>query len=276
MAGAAVRYGVETAAALGAELHVVHVTEGGHEAQRQGWLAEWEKGVEVHQLSISGRAAEGIVQCAGLIDADLILMPSRGYGFFRRLWAGSTTLEVLQATERPVWVVKPRQMGARQGFRCTRILCGIEFGDDAGHVLRSAGQWAERFGGRLLIAHAVPEMSEALIYQGFSDMNGTELHPARAFRRMAELGGSLGMPHEIETGTGAVAETLEHLAARWGADLMVVGRGRSRSDGRLGRNVAEILQGARCPVLTVARGAEEPAEEAMVEEAVALRMQRRV
>src|SRR5579885_1790286 len=57
----------------------------------------------VDRVAELGDPAAGIVDFARREKADLIMMPTHGYGPFRSLLLGSVTAKVLHDTEVPVW-----------------------------------------------------------------------------------------------------------------------------------------------------------------------------
>src|ERR1035438_4843720 len=57
----------------------------------------------VRRLLLDGDPASEIVDCARREEAGLIVMPTHGYGPFRRLLLGSVTAKVLHDSDCPVW-----------------------------------------------------------------------------------------------------------------------------------------------------------------------------
>lgn len=65
-----------------------------------------EKGVDVETTLVKGRPADEIVAFADSIDADLIVVGSRGHGAITSALIGSVSRAVLQESRRPVIVVR--------------------------------------------------------------------------------------------------------------------------------------------------------------------------
>jgi nucleotide-binding universal stress UspA family protein len=59
--------------------------------------------LDVRRVLLSGEPAAEIVGYAINHDSDLIMMPTHGYGVFRRRLLGSITAKVLHHSECPVW-----------------------------------------------------------------------------------------------------------------------------------------------------------------------------
>jgi nucleotide-binding universal stress UspA family protein len=115
---------------------------------------------------------------------------------------------------------------------------------------------AKAYGGELLIVHAIPEISEAmLMVYGLDDSGEIELLPQAAHRRMHSMAASLGVPYRVEAKVGDVAAILGKFAKQWRADVVVVGRGRRADRWQLGTNIGDIIVQSPCPVITFPRRA---------------------
>lgn len=159
-------------------------------------------------------------------------------------------MRVLRTTKTPVWIAKPQAVEAGSSFRCGRILCGIQFGAEGRRVLDYAARWAGAWGAELLIVHVVPEISEALLYTSLDYLGEVELNPQSARDRMAAMADMIDVPYQVESGMGGVSVVLRHMAARWRADVVIVGRG-GAVDQRIGMNLEGIIERAPCPVIAV-------------------------
>jgi Universal stress protein family len=96
-----IRYGTEIAACMTAELCLLHVARSSRRSHQPRWSAECDFDDDtprfVSQAVVRrGSPAETIASYANSIDADLILMPTRGRGLFGQLLFGSTTMDVLR------------------------------------------------------------------------------------------------------------------------------------------------------------------------------------
>jgi nucleotide-binding universal stress UspA family protein len=74
-----------------------------------------EKGVEVETTSLKGRPADEIVAFADSIDADLIVVGSRGHGAIANALIGSVSRAVLHESRRPVLVVRGTGVAQKVG-----------------------------------------------------------------------------------------------------------------------------------------------------------------
>ena len=249
-----IRYGREIAASMNAELFLLHVVESSRPDRPPRCSAEWvpdfEAGTFAAHTVLYGEPSETIVRYGDVIDADLILMPTRGRGLLNQILFGSTTMDVLRIANRPLWVAKPQSRTEERPVRCKRILCGVELGAQGESVLRYAAGLAKACNGELLIAHAVPEISEAmLMLYGLDDSAEIELLPRAAHRRLSSMAASIDVPYQVEATVGDAAAMLRKIAMRWRADVIVAGRGRRTDRFQLGNNIGDIIVRSPCPVI---------------------------
>jgi nucleotide-binding universal stress UspA family protein len=74
-----------------------------------------EKGVEVETTLLKGRPADEIVAFADSIDADLIVVGSRGHGTITSALIGSVSRGVLHESRRPVLIVRGTHVAEKVG-----------------------------------------------------------------------------------------------------------------------------------------------------------------
>lgn len=71
-----------------------------------------QKGVDVETELLKGNAADEIVAFADAIDADLIVVGSRGHGAIANALIGSVSRRVLHESRRPVLIVRGAHIAA--------------------------------------------------------------------------------------------------------------------------------------------------------------------
>ena len=91
---------------------------------------------------------------------NLIIMPTHGYGMFRRFLLGSVTAKVLHDAECPVWTgVHLEESPSFDQIKFRRIMVAVDLCPaQALRALSWGSQMADRFGAEMMIAHAYPSL----------------------------------------------------------------------------------------------------------------------
>ncbi len=220
--------------------------------QLDEFLGDELRDLRVRREIFDGDPAQAIVEFAKSETCDLIVMPTHGYGPFRRFLLGSVTAKVLHDACCPVFtgphLEHPPAMGS-PSFR--KILCAIDLGPQSRAVLEQAAWFAGEFAADLTVIHVLPgEVTRAgAVY--FDPQWRADL-AAEARCRITVLRDELHAPGEICIEAGAVAAVVRDTAESISADLVVIGRGRGHGlMGRLRTNAYAILRESPCPVLAI-------------------------
>lgn len=253
---------VETAKSFGARITVLNVLESPHtwsgdidpfllesltdiEAmvqRRQMALEKFRKDhlpwAESEAVVRRGDAADQIAAYVSEGHIDLIMMPTHGYGRFRAALLGSVTAKVIHDTVCPVWTSTHAEQLPTPVVPYRIIMCAVS--DDHGCIetIRNAQLMSQYLECSLIIVHAVPpgksEGESRLASRLESCPSLEETNVPMCFEQ-----------GEIET---VVAGT----AKRYGADLLVIGRGHAPELlGTWRSHVYSILRNSPCPVLTL-------------------------
>ncbi len=209
------------------------------------------KDVTVKRMVCSGDPAKVIVERAREEQPDLILMPARGGGVFRKFLLGSVTAKVLHDAECPVWtgahIAEPENPKGEIGT----ILCAVDFGPQTSKTIEWAAGLASALDAKLAVVHAVLEMPPNL-----PDRYAFQWHEEShcgAYERLRELLLDRGVTAEaLVVSDGDVPKSLAAAVKREGADLLVIGRSCAEGPaGRPGSQTFPIVCGAECPVVSV-------------------------
>jgi len=205
----------------------------------------------VQRIAELGDPAQVITQFAHSEGVDLIMMPTHGYGPFRRLLLGSVTAKVLHDAQCPVWTgAHMEKPPMHQHVAWRSVLCAVDGTPKSTPVMEWAAQFSKETGAALRLVHAVP---------------GTQAFPERQFdvefendlrkdarERIERLQCSVGVKAPLCIASGEVAEATRDEARRHGADLIVIGRGvLDETLGRLRTHAYGIIRQAPCPVVSV-------------------------
>jgi len=212
-------------------------------------------GLRVRRLVYEGIPETQIVEMAKSENAQLLLMPTHGYGVVRRFLIGSVTAKVLDDLASPILtgVHMEKHANDRQE-EFPVIACAIDLKTRSEATLCQAAQLAGDFGSKLGVIHVRPLHGPA------GAANPADLKP-----QLEELVGAELAKHNVnlEPGrlvccvqSGDIAQTICSFADRIGAKLLVIGRDHgdvngSKAGGRLRMHTYAIIRQAACPVLSI-------------------------
>jgi len=206
---------------------------------------------EDQRIATMGVTAMTILDFVQREGVDLIMMPTHGYGPFRRFLLGSVAAKVLHDTGCPVWtsvhVEQPSSVWSPPD--CRRILCAVDLTAKSVGLIQWAKGLADSYGATLRLVHAVEGWPEA------SPTAAADKFRAFVFdyasQEIASLQQQAGTNLEVQVCGGKVASVVHAAAVDFNADLVVIGRGVLQQRlGRLRTYAYEIIRESPCPVLS--------------------------
>lgn len=220
-------------------------------AEMEDWLGPDRRYFKTHFAIEKGEAAQQIARYACAHHSDLIVMPTRGMGIYRRLTLGSSTAKVLHDAECPVWTgVHLKDAPPLSEIRFRRIVCGLDFLVNSSAILAWADGFAREYQAELTLVHATPEIETGP--ERFFNREYEMALRERAAKAMDELQESVGTMAAVRLASGDPASALREVAIEIGADLMVIGRSAASGLlGRLSKNSYSIISHSPCPVVSV-------------------------
>ena len=265
----AARLAASLACRFHSEISLLHVVEPGQsdwaepavtyttnleEERARERLDEYLKGntckFAVNRFVLVGNCALQICRFAEADEADLIVVPTRGYGVFRRLLLGSTTAKLLHDAKCPIMTGKHLEDSA--GFDTThpaRILCAVDLGTTSELVVGWARDFGQQIGADITIAHIVLTSEGARQNSGDTDLTAAICESDEdRLRQMAKHTGVTA--HIIVRAAPDIRKAVCDLAVNTDADLVVVGRG-ERVGARLKPTTYSIIANSPCPVVSV-------------------------
>ena len=237
-------------------------------------VAEAAERVAGSGVPVTGHVAVGDA-AAVLVDESrevgLVVVGTRGGGGFAERLLGTVSSALPAHAKCPSVVVPLRARGSQepQGTPLPvvtpvkRVLVGVDGSPQSEQALRCAMREAQRWHASLLAVSAVPVNTVAGVLAWLPEpidhravLADVEESLGLVLDRVADEAKGLTVERRVVDGTGA--EVLTGLSED--ADLLVVGsRGRGGFTGLLlGSTSQAVLHHARCPVLVVTKGAEEP------------------
>jgi len=217
----------------------------------EGFLVEELPVRRLRRLLREGDAAQTIVETAREEGADLLTMPTHGYGRFRRFILGSVTAKVLHDAHCPVWTgVHWEEPPAAGSLAVRTVLCAVDLGPQSTQPLKWAAELARDFQARLVLAHAYPCIELRPGECGDRDLNAELGESARA--RLEKLCQECNVRAELVVECGDAPGVVCRIARDCKADVMVIGRGSAAGIfGRLRTNAYAIIRESPCPVVSV-------------------------
>jgi nucleotide-binding universal stress UspA family protein len=187
---------------------------------------------------------EWVVRCE---NTDLIMMPTRGLGRFRRLLMGSVTSKILHDISCPVWtnVHEPEPTPALPGgYRS--ILCAVGINpEEEDHVFNTASLFTRAYGARLCLL-CIQSPSDKRDRQSIA-----QLIKLRFDQACTTAGRGMAQDASVRILDGDIPEGIRQTARDEGADLLIVGRGHARENFSRARPLYTIIRESSCPVLSV-------------------------
>jgi nucleotide-binding universal stress UspA family protein len=202
--------------------------------------------VRVRRVVLDGDPSQEIVAFAHKEPVDLVVMPTHGYGPFRRFILGSNTAKVLHDADCPVWTgIHMENAPSAVHAPVRRILCAVDLGSQSEKTLDWAAWLQKEFAAQLTLMHVSaalpPSIDNGEHRQRLRDAVEQELENLRQSTDAQLL---------IETGDPA--EAICAAAERLEADTLVIGRGSAAGVyGRLRTNAYAIIRQSPCPVVSV-------------------------
>jgi nucleotide-binding universal stress UspA family protein len=205
----------------------------------------------VDRLAEVGDPAETITRYAHTQGADLIMMPTHGYGPFRSLLLGSVTAKVLHDAQCPVWTATHvEDPPALHHVAGRNILCAVDATPKSSPLIAWAAEYAKVTGGTLRLVHAVSGI------QGWPerqlDREFEEALRVQAREAIEKVQMTVGVKTPLCVAVAEVAGAVREEAERHNSDLILIGRGLLHETlGRLRTHSHAIIRQAPCPVLSV-------------------------
>jgi len=212
--------------------------------------AEFAK-LHAQRTVVDGDAANEIAGYAKKNDIGLIMMPTHGYGPFRRFLLGSVTAKVLHDVACPVWTgVHTTELDSEDPAKCERLLCAVDIDPPDIRVVRWAADFAARRHCDVQLVHAV--VAGAQTTDADADRAFRELLFKNADQALDNLQKLAGTAFQTCVRGGKPEQIVHDAAQDLKADLVVIGRGDLNHPlGRLRTHAYSIIRESPRPVISV-------------------------
>lgn len=211
------------------------------------------EGLEVRRILLEGDPAHRIVQFAHDEKVTLIVMPTHGYGAFRRFILGSVTAKVLHDVQCPVWTgAHLKEAPVEKLLPLRNVLCALDLSSHSRATLCWAAQLAAEFNARLTLAHATAPLELTGRAGSYFAPEWRSVLVSQAREEMTKLQHSTGAEAEVIIESGEAPKVVRQAAEQVRADLLVIGRSPVTGIiGRLRTNAYAIIRESPCPVVSV-------------------------
>jgi nucleotide-binding universal stress UspA family protein len=210
------------------------------------------RNMNVRQIVLSGDPAGEIVEFAHSERASLIVIPTHGYGPFRRFILGSVAAKILHDADCPVFTgvhIPDASPDDMRSFR--KILCAVDFCPQSEKALKWASDFAGEFQAQLTVAHITPSLEGKT--SEYFDPTWRDCLAQSAREKIEEMQKRAGSNATVFIeDSNSIPQAVSAAASQLEADLVVIGRAASRGVlGRLRTNAYSIIRQSSCPVVSV-------------------------
>ena len=221
------------------------------EKQLASFGGEELKNVRVERVLLEGDAAFRIVEYAHSVGAGLIVMPTHGYGTFRRFILGSVTAKVLHDADCPVWTgIHMEEVPSLGAIALRSVVCALDLGPQSSKALGWAAQLAASFDARLTLCHAIPCVGTPLLEDIGPEFRTQAV--SMAAESIRKLQSEAGTSAEVRVEGGDAPKAVARMCEEAKADVLVIARGSAAGVfGRLRTNAYAIIRQSPCPVVSV-------------------------
>lgn len=184
---------------------------------------------------------------------DLVILPTHGYGPFRRFVLGSVTNKVLHDIEIPVFTgAHVPEISPIDEEPYKRIACAIDLHEHSEEVLRWAHELAQATSEDLIVIHAAPRLEVGGAYGDWFPPETREQVVAGARKGVDEMLAKLGIKAEVHVDSAEPVDYIREVADRSYADVLVIGRAAKGGVlSGLREHSYAIVREAPCPVISV-------------------------
>jgi nucleotide-binding universal stress UspA family protein len=206
---------------------------------------------KITRVSEYGQPAAQICQFVNDHPINLIAMATHGHGAVEGLIMGSVTAKVLHNVNVPVWL-HPEKAPKTNWSGRFKILCGVDFDDEAVPMLLYAQQMADSFGATVTLVHSVPESevrpNKYFDAEFFSALVGLAKEGVAKLQARAQT----NLP--VKVSGLPMSQALADAATQDKANLILIGRGHSQKFlGRFRTHTYDLLGQLTCPLLSVSQ-----------------------
>ena len=215
----------------------------GDHGNELGWEVRVEKGDPPSKIEETAKA----------FPHPILVMPTHGFGVFRRFVLGSVTTKVLHDLQCPVYTgahLEDRPVFADQGVQ--QVACAIDLREHSKAVLEWAWAYAKSWSAPLTVIHAVNWLETAPLDEDYFTPDLAERLTATAEEKARSLMARVGCKADLDIDVESAADYIPEAVDRSGASVLVIGRSLERGMiGRMREHAYRLIRESPCPVISV-------------------------
>jgi len=225
----------------------------GLDRQMSALVAKVPSGREVETILRRGDPAHEVGKIVKESQIDLVVMPTHGYGPFRRFVLGSVTSKALHDLSCPVLTgTHVPHLEPIDAEPYKRIACAIDLGPSSEGVLGWAHELSKACADDLIVIHAAPRVEVGGAYGDWFPPETIGQITQHGKEHVDALLARLDIKAEVHVASAEPVSYACKTAQGTNADLLVIGR--SSHEGLLGRlqqHALGMIREAPCPVISV-------------------------
>ncbi len=194
-----------------------------------------------------------IEEAAARFPRPILVMPTHGFGAFRRFVLGSVTTKVLHDLTCPVYTgahLEDSPIFAKG--EANHVACAIDLREHSEAVLDWAWSYARRWSAKLTVIHAVNWLETAPLDERYFTADLKQRLEAGAAEQARALITKVGCQADLAIDVEAASEFVPQAVRESGADVLVIGRSLERGMlGRLRAHAYKLIRESPVPVISV-------------------------
>ncbi len=210
-------------------------------------------GREVEQIVRQGDPVTGIEELVKEREVGMIVMPTHGYGPFRRMLLGSVTNKVLHDLTLPIFTgahVPEIKLRNREPYK--RIACAVDLPPHGEETLRWAWDFAQACKQDLIVIHAAPRVESGGTFGDWFPPEIREDLIQHSREAVDEMIAKVGCRAEVHIDSAEPVAYVAERARELGADVLIIGRNPHGGVwSGLRRHANAIIRTAPCSVISV-------------------------
>lgn len=223
------------------------------ERRMQALIGQVKPAGEVETIIRRGDPAREIEALIAEQQIGLAVMPTHGYGRFRRFVLGSVVSKVLHDVTIPVFTgTHVPELTPIDPDPYKRIACAIDLHDHSEDVLRWAWDLAKACQQDLIVIHAAPRVEVGGTYGNWFPPETRDAIEKGAREALDAMLAKVGCKAEVHVRSAEPVDYIREKADESYADILVIGRDTQTGPLKgLREHAMSIIREAPCPVISV-------------------------